>query len=58
MVKTQFNKVVKILRSDNRLEFKSRPMNEFYARYGIIHQTSCVNTPQQNGHVEKNIDTF
>jgi hypothetical protein len=28
-------------------------MNEFYSTNGIIHQTSCVESPQQNGRVER-----
>ena len=53
MVKTQFDKVVKILRSDNGSEFKSGAMKEFYASHGMVHQTSCVDNPQQNGRVER-----
>jgi len=44
---------VKIIRSDNGLEFKSKSIREFYEHCGIIHQTSCVHTPQQNGRVER-----
>jgi hypothetical protein len=50
MAKTQFNKLVKCIRSDNGTEFL---LKEFYADNGIIHQTSCVGTPQQNGIVER-----
>jgi len=53
MVKNQFGKNVVILRSDNGLEFKSEPMLRFYSTKGIIHQTSCVDTPQQNERVER-----
>ncbi|KAJ4755428.1 Retroelement pol polyprotein-like [Rhynchospora pubera] len=53
MIQTQFNQSVKCIRSDNGLEFKSGPMKKFYAEYGILHQTSCVATPQQNGRVER-----
>ena len=52
-VKTQFGKEVKIIRSDNGLEFKSKPIREFYEERGSIHQTSCADTPQQNGRVER-----
>ena len=52
MVKTQFGKDVRIIRSDNGLEFLSGPMQQFYRQRGILHQTSCVETPQQNGRVE------
>lgn len=50
MINTQFNKKVKILRSDNGQEFV---LKSFYAKNGMIHQTSCVDTPQQNGRVER-----
>ncbi|CAJ2678503.1 unnamed protein product [Trifolium pratense] len=50
MIQTQFNHQVKIVRSDNGPEFL---MNEFYASKGILHQTSCVESPQQNGRVER-----
>lgn len=48
MLKNQFEKNVKILRSDNGLEFESDPMLNFYSAKGIIYLTSCVDTPQQN----------
>lgn len=51
MVTTQFNKHVKVLRSDNGQEFLC--LKEFFAEMGILHQTSCVDTPQQNGRVER-----
>ena len=53
MVKTQFNMHVKVIRSDNGKEFTSTPMKKFYADNGIIHETSCVDTPQQNGRAER-----
>ncbi|KAJ1703741.1 hypothetical protein LUZ63_003520 [Rhynchospora breviuscula] len=53
MVQTQFGVTVKCIRSDNELEFQSHHMKQFYADSGILHQTSCVFTPQQNGRVER-----
>ena len=44
MARKQLDKGVKVIRSDG-LEFKSEPMKEFYFNNGIIHQTSCVDTP-------------
>jgi IS30 family transposase len=41
---------VKTIRTDNGSEFN---IPEFYASKGIIHQTSCVESPQQNGRVER-----
>ena len=43
MVKTQFDKTVQVIRSDNALELsKSYEILEFFASSGITHQTSCV----------------
>lgn len=50
MVETQFNTSVKILRSDQGLEFNR---NDFFNHKGILHQRSCVYTPQQNSIVER-----
>ena len=53
MVKSQFGKLVKCVRSDNGLEFTTGPMPKFYRQHGMLHQTTCVDTPQQNGRVER-----
>jgi len=53
MVKTQFGKDVKVIRSDNGQEFLSGPRQHFYKQRGILHQRSCIDTPQQNGRVER-----
>ena len=45
--------MVKIIRSDNGNEFTFGAMRLFYKERGIIHQTSCIDTPQQNGRVER-----
>jgi len=50
LVKNQFDKCVKIVRSDNGPEFN---MKDFFNSEGIVHQTSCVETPEQNGIVER-----
>ena len=50
LVENQFDTKVKIIRLDNGPEFF---MKEFYASKGILHQRSCVETPQQNGRVER-----
>ncbi|KAF5193416.1 Retrovirus-related pol polyprotein from transposon re1 [Thalictrum thalictroides] len=53
MVKTQFNHPVRIIRSDNGAEFLSSSMKLFYQNNGILHQRTCVDTPQQNGVAER-----
>ena len=45
IAKRQFGKEVTIIRSDNGLKFKSAPMLKFYLDNGILHQTTCVDTP-------------
>ena len=50
MVETQFSKKIKTLRSDNGIEFF---MKDFFAKKGILHDLSCVETPQQNAIVER-----
>lgn len=49
----KFHSSVRIIRSDNGIEFKSKVALEFYAKKGIVYQTSCNATPQQNGVVER-----
>nr|KYP43958.1 Retrovirus-related Pol polyprotein from transposon TNT 1-94 [Cajanus cajan] len=49
-VQTQFETTIKIIRSDNGTEFF---MTNFFVNKGIMHQTSCVNTPQQNSIAER-----
>jgi hypothetical protein len=49
MVQTQFKTKIKCIRLDTGLEFH---MKDFFSTQGIIHQLSCVETPQQNAIVE------
>ena len=50
MVHTQHGILVKKVRTDNGPEFC---MANFFSSKGIIHQKSCVETPQQNSIVER-----
>jgi hypothetical protein len=50
MVQTQFRTKIKCIKSDNSSEFH---MKNFFSTQGIIHQLSCVETPQQNAIVER-----
>ena len=52
-VKTQFGRFVKVIRSDNGTEFFNSQMNALFSTLGIVHQSSCPYTPQQNGVVER-----
>ena len=51
MTERQFEKPVKAFRSDNGTEFMC--LTSYFHEHGIIHQTSCVDTPQQNRRVER-----
>ncbi|GJZ46008.1 putative RNA-directed DNA polymerase [Tanacetum coccineum] len=53
LIKNQFEKTVKIFRSDNGTEFVNKQFNNFCDINGIVHQTSCAYTPQQNGVAER-----
>lgn len=53
MIKTQFNTPIKRFRSDNARDYFNQIMSSFFKNEGIIHESSCVNTPQQNGVVER-----
>lgn len=51
MVEIQFQNQVRVVRNDNGIEFLC--LKSYFAAQGIMHQTSCVRTPQQNGRVER-----
>ena len=52
-IQTKFHDSVQTLRSDNVKEYFSEPFQSFMLQHGILHQTSCVNTPSQNGVAER-----
>ncbi|XP_052481094.1 retrovirus-related Pol polyprotein from transposon TNT 1-94 isoform X3 [Gossypium raimondii] len=49
LVKNQFSTTIKNVCSDNGYEFFTNKCNEFFNMSGILHQSSCIYTPQQNG---------
>ena len=53
LVPNQFHSTIKTLRLDNGTEFLSNTMVQYLSSKGIVHQTSCVGTLQQNGIVER-----
>ena len=52
-IRTQFNTSIRILRSDNAKEYFSTPLSSFMSSHGILHQSSCAYTLQQNGVAER-----
>ena len=53
MIQTQFNAKIQVVRSDNGKEYLNYGLGTFFQQEGIIHQTSCPHTPQQNGIAER-----
>ena len=53
MIHTQFSNKIKILRTDNAMEYKSSRLLSFLAQQGTLIQRSCPHTSQQNGRVER-----
>ncbi|XP_073104417.1 uncharacterized protein [Elaeis guineensis] len=45
---TQFDVEIKILRSDNGTEYINQEFRAYLQTHGILHQTTCVDTPAQN----------
>lgn len=54
MIKNVFSVTIKVLRFDNGCEFFNSPMTFILQSLGVLHQSSCVYTPQQNGAIERN----
>jgi len=52
-IQNQFQTSIKILRSDNAREYFSASFSSYLSSQGILHQSSCPHTPQQNGVAER-----
>ena len=52
-IQTQFQVYVQTLKSDNAKEYFSEPFQSFMLQHGILHKTSCVDTPSQNWVTER-----
>ena len=52
-IQTQFHVFVQTLRSDDANEYLTEPFHSFMLQHEILHQTSCVDTPSQNGVAER-----
>lgn len=53
MVRTQFDKVVKTICTNNGTKFLNNNCQMSFNDLGIIHKKSCTYTPKQNGVVER-----
>ena len=53
MVKTQFQTDIRVLRTDNGTEYFNYILGNYLSQQGIVHQSSCSGTPQQNRVAER-----
>lgn len=53
MVQVQYKSRIQVLRSDNGGEYVNSELRTFLDYQGIVHQTTCLYTPQQNGVAER-----
>lgn len=53
LIQTQFNRNVKIIRTDNGTEFVNAECSILFQDYGILYQRTYVYTSQQNGIAER-----
>ena len=53
LVENQYNKRIKVFRSDNGGEYCSTAFKTFLKSNGIVHQTTIPRTPEQNGLSER-----
>ena len=58
MIETQFNRTVKVFRSDNAQEYNDKSFLSFLDSHSTLPQRYCPYTSQQNGRAERNIVTF
>ncbi|CAN1170498.1 Retrovirus-related Pol polyprotein from transposon TNT 1-94 [Linum perenne] len=53
MILTQFNTQMQVLKTDNAHDYFNHVLGGFLTNSGIVHASSCVDTPQQNGIAER-----
>lgn len=53
MIENQFQTKIGILHSDNGTEYFNEHLEAFLKNNGIVHQSTCRDTPQQNGIAER-----
>ena len=53
MIQTQFQTKIQVLKTDNAKEFYHSVLSDYLLKQGIVHLSSCVDTPQQNEIAER-----
>jgi hypothetical protein len=45
----QYGAQIKVFRFDNGTKYVNYQFEEYFGSYGIVHRTTCANSPEQNG---------
>ena len=53
MILTQFGSSIQRFRTDNVRDYFNHHLRHFFNEKGVVHESSCINTPQQNEVVER-----
>ncbi|CAN1815372.1 Retrovirus-related Pol polyprotein from transposon TNT 1-94, partial [Linum perenne] len=53
MIDAQFHTRIQVLKTDNAKDYFNSILGSFLTEKGIVHASSCVETPQQNGIAER-----
>jgi len=53
MIQNQFGTKIKNIRSDNARDYFNQTLTPYFQKEGIIQESSCITTPQQNGVAER-----
>ncbi|XP_026409858.1 uncharacterized protein LOC113304954 [Papaver somniferum] len=53
MIQAKFSTTLKVLSSDNGGEYINETLQGYFQEYGLIHETTCPSTPQQNSVAER-----
>ena len=53
MIQNQFQTKIEVLKINNAREYFKSILSDYFLSQGIVHQSSCIDTPQQNGVVKE-----
>lgn len=53
MIQNQFQTNIQVFKTDNARNLFNFILRSYLQSHGIVHRSSCVDTPQQNGLVER-----
>ena len=53
MISTQFQSNIQVFKTDNARYYFNSILGPYLSKHGIIHISSCIDTPQQNGVAER-----